>query len=675
MSLYSDVAFGRTTKLDQAELNRRMKILTDAIETLRLFAPDWQEQVDALRAVGLERIDDALMPIYERIMEVAHLGTIFSASSASIEEFGLGIKRFVIPEQQRPNFAPSRFLLIMVEGGSFDAIMLGRLSSYDRETGELAVLVDNSTGEGMHDDWIIGPYATSDGLEDLRVEVNAAMVAAVSARDTATQQTGFAAGHAATATSQAAIAATHAATASTKASEATGQAVRAETAAAALIGLASDEVSLTAFEPTLDFDFTATEGFTGAFARASGASGGSGGYILNEKGVLVPDIAGTPSLEFDARTRLVKGLSLFGSTYNRILRGVDMEASAWSTANGARSVASSILLPVGNIGNATYLADSGAGEHYHRQEVGTSGQPVPLTQVWAASVFLKPVGRNHFRIRVSSTTGLGSAHVDVNFSGSTPSVAMAVSGGFNPTLSHASIKPYLGGWYRVEFSFYGAGMNGYFDLVSSTSPGGINFDAAGVTGYVLVWGAQMSQGTLGAGPVILNAGELVPSRDAEGLEISGADFSPSFNVSEFTIYTDYQLPGVIGTSFPRVIWALLNNADANSLLAATLEAVSQMPRIQSGSSWGAAIAADPGPQAADQSVRLAVSYKDGEGIRMVRNGGAAKADPTVTTATVNKLQIGHTDVSANYSRLNGYLKRLAVWPKALPDIDLQRITA
>lgn len=175
MSLYTDIAFGRRTQLTQDELNKRQKIIADAIEALRAFVPDWESQVAALAAVGLERINEALLPAYQQIIEVSNLGALFSATSVSSVEIGLGTKTFVVEETQRLNFAPTPYLMAYA-GGSYGNSMVGILSSYDNETGVLVIEVADTNGTGTFDDWDIGPIATTDDLEALRDAVEAVQV-------------------------------------------------------------------------------------------------------------------------------------------------------------------------------------------------------------------------------------------------------------------------------------------------------------------------------------------------------------------------------------------------------------------------------------------------------------------------------------------------------------------
>jgi len=172
MSFYADIAFGRDTELSQQELNRRAKIIADAIEALREFVPEWEKQVNLLSTLGLERINEALLPAYQQIIDIADLGALLSTTSTTPVTIGVGTKTFLVPEAVRLNFAPTSFLMAVADG-DFDQHMVGLLSSYDNETGVLVVQVERVSGEGEFANWQISPVATTDDLEALRQQVAA----------------------------------------------------------------------------------------------------------------------------------------------------------------------------------------------------------------------------------------------------------------------------------------------------------------------------------------------------------------------------------------------------------------------------------------------------------------------------------------------------------------------
>ncbi len=183
MSL-NDLLFKSNTRLNKEELDKRMRAIHDRLSELEQFAPDWQAEVNALRTVGLDRINTALLPAYQSIIDLADLGALWTASSETEVEIGTGQKAFTLPDPDRQRFAPPVYTLIAA-GDDFANAMTARLVSYDRELGELVVDVQSFVGSGTFSDWTIGPIATSDDLEALRDQVQSAASTATDAKNTA----------------------------------------------------------------------------------------------------------------------------------------------------------------------------------------------------------------------------------------------------------------------------------------------------------------------------------------------------------------------------------------------------------------------------------------------------------------------------------------------------------
>ncbi|SOC47682.1 hypothetical protein SAMN05892877_13225 [Rhizobium subbaraonis] len=651
MSLYSDVAFSRSTKLDQAELNRRMKILTDAIEVLRLFAPDWQEQVDALRAVGLERIDDALLPIYDRIMEVAHLGTIFSASSASIEEFGLGIKRFVIPEQQRPNFAPSRFLLIMAEGGSFDAIMLGRLSSYDRETGELAVLVENSTGEGTRNGWVIGPYATSDGLEALRAEVQAATAAAIDARDVSAAKAAIATDRAAFAEARAVNAAAQAATATTKATEAKGQADRAETAAAALSGLVSDVLGRVAATPTIDLDFTQTDGFSG-FTRDTVVNN-SGGFRRAPNGSLVALGAAEPAIDFHPVTGAALGLGMWPTTTNAF-------AAPWDLTGVTMATSGTVAAPDGTLTASVVAHQAVAGKHRISKEINLAG-----AGVYALSFFMRlPNSAPYLYLLSIEDKMTGEAMVlELDLRGE--GAIYEFMGGIMQSGASWSITRHAGGWYRIEVSGPPAFSGGATIFRIHEEDATDEFVGNPTVGGFYLWGVQITPG-IERLPIYTSAGRQIDQMVVPTSDLVAAAQS----TTQGTVYVEYILPRI---SPPRS-HTVVSLAGSTEFLS--LGHVGNRVAVLASPGWGIDFGAGnaldlvvPG-----QVMKAALAFGNSRAAYAV-NGRDARVDPLTSWRHHTSIVVGNRFNGDPDHVLHGSVRRLVMFPVALGDADLKRMTA
>ncbi|NVP56094.1 phage head spike fiber domain-containing protein [Mycoplana rhizolycopersici] len=651
MSLYADVAFTGTTKLSQEELNRRMKILTDAIETLRLFSPDWQAQVNALVAVGLERIDDALLPIYERIKEIAHLGTIFSTTSASIETFGLGVKRFVVPEQHRPNFAPSRFLLIMVEGGSFDAVMIGRLSSYDREAGELSVLVEDSTGEGTHNSWIIGPYATNDGLEELRADVQAARAATIAAKNDATAQAAIATERAASASLQATNAAVSAGMATTKATEAKGQAERAEAAAAALSGLVSDVLGRVAATPTIDLDFTQADGFSG-FTRETVVNN-SGGFRRAPNGSLVALGATEPAIDFHPVTGAALGLGMWPTTANAF-------AGPWDLTGVTMATSGTVVAPDGSLAASAVTHQAVAGKHRISKEINLVG-----AGVYAMSFFMRLPNSAPYLYLLSVEDKLTGEAMVLELDLRGEGAIYEFMGGIMQSGASWSITRHAGGWYRIEVSGPPALSGGATIFRIHEEDATDEFVGNPVVGGFYLWGVQITPGVERL-PIYTSAGRqidqmVVPTSDLVAVAQS---------TTEATVFVEYILPRIL----PPRSHTVVSLAGSTEFLS--LGHIGNRVAVLASAGWGIDFGAGnaldvvvPG-----QVMKAAFAFGNSRAAYAV-NGRDARVDPLTSWRHHTSIVVGNRFNGDPDHVLHGSVRRLVVFPVALGDADLKRMTA
>lgn len=187
-ALPPDLDIGRDEAFDKARWDRAMAWIAAKIRTHDAFQPSWETAVNELRQFGLVRLNDAVEPVYARLTAIAQLGALFTATSSSSVAVGVGTKVFEIAEEDRERFAAAAYLAIQ-KAGDPTVAMWGPLSSYNRDTGLLTVLVEQAVGDGSADTWIISasgaPDATHAGRADNPHGVTAAQVGAPTAAEMA----------------------------------------------------------------------------------------------------------------------------------------------------------------------------------------------------------------------------------------------------------------------------------------------------------------------------------------------------------------------------------------------------------------------------------------------------------------------------------------------------------
>ncbi|AXS39273.1 hypothetical protein [Breoghania sp. L-A4] len=149
---------------DPAFWNRRFKDLdarTSGVE-------DQKSTLDAVieegRTVFRDKANEVLLPLINEVYEIADVGAMLRATSATEHAVSTGGKTFVIDEGQRLRFAAPAYVAIYRMTSPI-AAMLGEVVSYDSGTGELTVDIDRISGTGEHGAWTVTAASPSDTAE------------------------------------------------------------------------------------------------------------------------------------------------------------------------------------------------------------------------------------------------------------------------------------------------------------------------------------------------------------------------------------------------------------------------------------------------------------------------------------------------------------------------------
>lgn len=154
-SSYPELVFKDSEDFDANRINKAMQVLDGRLRALEGFSPQWQGIINQLQQIGLQRLNDALLPIYDQLTSMANLGAIFQATSSTSAAVETGTKTFIIDEDQRGTFAPARWLSAMTPDATIS--MAGLLVSYDLDTGELVLNIMEAFGSGTGASWQISP--------------------------------------------------------------------------------------------------------------------------------------------------------------------------------------------------------------------------------------------------------------------------------------------------------------------------------------------------------------------------------------------------------------------------------------------------------------------------------------------------------------------------------------
>lgn len=160
--LDKEFALSRTSVINDLWVNRLLTILEARIGGIEGKAADFDEAAASLVSLGLDRINEALIPAIDRLRELTELGFLIAASSSEVEiEVGVPTL-WVIPEGgQREFFTPSPFVALTRDATPDDYAIVQTIS-YDAEHGEFVGTPLSFAGNpGPHSDWTIGALAGS----------------------------------------------------------------------------------------------------------------------------------------------------------------------------------------------------------------------------------------------------------------------------------------------------------------------------------------------------------------------------------------------------------------------------------------------------------------------------------------------------------------------------------
>ena len=147
--------------------NRRYEDLDLRLHGQEEIEKDWRAAVRELQENGLKRIDEAVSPLIAQLQEDLQLGAVFIAESKSAVEVKTGPMTIGISSANKRRYSPAAYLALVTRDAPY-GVMLGRLISYNRDTGTLAVDIERTFGAGdaIRTNWIISATSHIDYQAD-----------------------------------------------------------------------------------------------------------------------------------------------------------------------------------------------------------------------------------------------------------------------------------------------------------------------------------------------------------------------------------------------------------------------------------------------------------------------------------------------------------------------------
>jgi hypothetical protein len=397
-----------------------------------------------------------------------------------------------------------------------------------------------------------------------------------------------------------------------------------------------------------DKTLTARRGPTPVFTR------GSTGTFVGSNGLIQTAAINEPRFDHTS-AGVCRGLLIEESRTNLVTQSGD--ASLWPNSNGTVTNNGSTTAPdgssngfLGGIGTASLITPA------------TSS----ITGLHTASVFLKRNNTDWARLQVAQGSFAHAVNFWVNLAtGAAGTLAVAVG---TPTSLSAQVTPFGNSWYRVSITAsYPATASLSLTVTSATADN----STTRVSGSVYeVWGGQVEAGSFATSYIPTTTGTL--ARSADVCNITGANFTSFYNLSEGTLFAD--VSGLMNTTLigNRSFFAISDGTYNNYLSIWKASSIASI-RGEGVTGGGANQFTLSNPYAPSTQYKVALGVKTNN-TNMAANGSLKTTDTSVTLpSTMNRLDLRDPTAAAG-GHPSGHIAAIRYFKKRLPDAKLVTLT-
>jgi hypothetical protein len=339
------------------------------------------------------------------------------------------------------------------------------------------------------------------------------------------------------------------------------------------------------------------------------------------------------------------GLLIEESRTNLVTYSEAFDDAAWTKLDAAVS-SNVVIAPDGTLTGDKLITNSGVSTTGGNSNGGIVQSPAGTTAIpYSYSFYAKAAEGTAVRVRETVTTGARA-----NISLVDGSVVYESGSSSSFTVTTTSIG---NGWWRIALNRTPATTLGFV-----IKPG---IDTGDGYSGIYIWGAQLEAGAFPTSYIPTVASQVTRSVDAASM--TGTNFSSWYRADEGTIYSEFNPFVITGVGGVMSIndFASSNKIDlrraGNAIV--TVSFTTQAGMTVTGIT-------------ANSTNKLAVSYAVND-FALVGNGGTPNTDALGTIPIVAQLQIGGLDNASNLN-LNGTIRKLAYYPRRLPNAQLQSIT-
>jgi hypothetical protein len=349
------------------------------------------------------------------------------------------------------------------------------------------------------------------------------------------------------------------------------------------------------------------------------------------------------------------GLLIEEQRTNLITYSDDFANAAWSKTRSSIT-SNTIVAPDGTLTGDKLVEDSSTNSHHIVQFMPSCISGTAYT----FSLHLKAAERSFaiFTFSAASSVFNGAA---VYFNLSAGTVGTTGAG------ITASIQSVGNGWYRCSATQTAAATaSGAVVVGTATADGTNSYTGNGFAG-LYIWGNQQEAGAFATSYIPTVASQVTRSSDAASM--TGTNFSSWYNADEGTLYADFASPsGVNAYVATMTTVAGVRNSGSFILNRTTANGAFVFGRTAGGVNYDTGTTFASGVLAGKIAGAYTTTIAKGSA-----NGSSVLSSSATNIPQFNFLYIGSSiDFGGN---INGTMKKLAFYPKSLPNAELVEMTS
>ena len=368
--------------------------------------------------------------------------------------------------------------------------------------------------------------------------------------------------------------------------------------------------------------------------------------IVKYQPVLQTAASGEARFDHDPVTGGSKGLLIEESRTNLY------EVSVPTGLTRANLTTNTVIAPDGTLTAAKLSEDTQDGTHYAKLNTN-----IPSDAVYTLSFFIKAAERTNAQIWFGGADQSPQYRTNFNLTDGTFTE-------LSPSADSSTMDDVGNGWYRCSMSATVNASTSFAPIIALADDSGeYRYIGDGYSG-IYVWGAQFEQGSFPTS-YIPTSGSTV-TRDWENSYIDGADFNDFYSAGQGALYAEYigSLDTFCGVA---VLQSTFNNINSRiSLLQ--VSAITSEALVSN--SFVTQAQFNNNTVSAGLPSKVVVSYTEND-VGASMNGNIQTDTSAVIPSDITALRIGGL---GGGNHLNSTIKKIAFYPKRLPNATLQAMT-